>query len=98
MNKILCVSIIALIIVNCVACNKSYGTVNYTYDTAIISTGDYYKEVKIKEWSDWDTDCYCLTLVDESMVVVSRENCLLVKSNGYKNSVLFEEMTEVEKI
>ena len=91
MKRIFLAGILTFCAFTCAACNKSYGTVNYTYDKAIISMGDYYKEVSINKWSDYDSDCYRLELSDGSIIIISAENCVLIKTNDSKDSNMLEE-------
>lgn len=90
MKRLFLIGVLTLCFFACAACNKSYGTVNYTYDKAIISMGDYYKEVPIEKWSDYGSDCYRLELPDGSIIIISVKNCILVKTNDSKDSSVLE--------
>ena len=69
-------------------CNRAFFDGNYTFDKAIIQRGGKEQIVEIKSWRDYEGEQIQLELTDDSIILVSSYNCILVHTNGGKSEVL----------
>ena len=60
-------------------CNKDIFDTNYTYHKAICEIGGEYKEIKIKQWSDYEGEQIQIIAKDGNTYLVSSVNCTLIK-------------------
>lgn len=71
------------------SCNRSIVDTNYTFDIAIISRAGGDQIVKIKKWKDYEGEQYQLVLEDDTVILVSSYNTILVNSKD-GNSIIFD--------
>lgn len=60
-------------------CNKDIFDTNYTYHKAICNIGGEYKEIKIKQWKDYEGEQIQIIAKDGNTYLVSSFNCTLIK-------------------
>lgn len=76
MIKLLLIPIAALLVCGC---NKDILDTNYTYHKAICEIGGEVKEIKIKQWSDYDGEQIQIIGKDGNTYLMSMNNCTLIK-------------------
>lgn len=74
-------------------CNKDMFDTNYTFDKAIVSIGNFPNPIvlDIKQWRDYDGEQIQLILSDDSVILVSSFNTILVKG---EDSLIFKNVEE----
>lgn len=77
--KLLIIPIIALLLCGCG--NRDMWDTNYTYHKAICEIGGEYKEIKIKQWRDYDGEQIQIIGKDGNTYLVSMNDCTLIKEN-----------------
>jgi hypothetical protein len=61
-------------------CNKQVFDFNYTFDRAIIDTGNEVIEVEIDKWNDYDnSDQIQIIAKDGTVYLVHSSKCILIK-------------------
>ncbi len=68
-----------LCVIPLTGCNKDIFDTNYTYHKAICEIGGEYKEIKIKQWSDYEGEQIQIIAKDGNTYLMSMNNCTLVK-------------------
>lgn len=70
-------------------CNKDMFDTNYTFNKAIVSIGNITTPIvlDIKQWCDYDGEQIQLILSDDSVILVSSFNTILVKG---EDSLIFD--------
>ena len=61
--------------------NKDIFDTNYTYHKAICNIGGEYKEIKIKQWSDYEGEQIQIIAKDGNTYLMSMNNCTLIKGD-----------------
>lgn len=59
--------------------NKDIFDTNHTYHKAICNIGGEYKEIRIKQWKDYDGEQLQIIGKDGNTYLVSSINCTLIK-------------------
>lgn len=75
--KLLVLPLIAFLLCGCG--NKDILDFNYTYDKAICEIGGEYKELRIKQWSDYEGEQIQIIAKDGNAYLMSMNNCTLIK-------------------
>ncbi|MBQ8473160.1 MAG: hypothetical protein IJ501_06625 [Bacilli bacterium] len=79
MKKLKLLIIPALTLLLCGCGNRDMWDTNYTFHKAICEIGGEYKEIKIKQWSDYDGEQIQIISKDGNTYLVSMNNCTLIK-------------------
>lgn len=73
-------------------CNYDLIDTNHTFNKAIVSINNKTIVLDVKQWTDYEGEQLQLILGDDSVILVSSYNTILV--NGDENSTIFEVIKE----
>lgn len=85
MKKNIIVLLVLLITCFCIAtlcgcqggCNKDIIDWQYAYTRAYVKIGNEWKDIAIKQWTDYEGEQIQITLYDNSKILTSSINCIL---------------------
>lgn len=73
------VLILAIVITTTGCGNKDIWDTNYTFHKAICEIGGEYKEIKIKQWKDYEGEQIQIIGKDGNTYLISTNKCVLIK-------------------